>query len=194
VFSIDGSGEEHVLYSFGSKANDGKTPSSTLLFWKNKFYGTTRAGGAYSGGTVFTVTKAGKESIAYDLGNGTDGKDPDLSTLTPFDGRLYGTTALGGTHGQGVVFAIFPGGVARTMYNVGDHLTDGKSQAAGVVAYRNALYGTSFAGGAGGQGTIYRVSKGGGETVLYAFTGNDGGGSLSRLVGQDCVPIHTVVQ
>jgi uncharacterized repeat protein (TIGR03803 family) len=51
----------------------------------------------------------------------------------------------------------------------------------------------TFAGGAGGQGTIYRVSKGGGQTVLYAFTGNDGGGSLSRLVGQDCVPIHTLV-
>jgi uncharacterized repeat protein (TIGR03803 family) len=46
------------------------------------------------------------------------------------------------------------------------------------------LYGTSYGGGAGGQGTIYRVTKGGGETVLYAFLGNDGGGSLSRLLGE----------
>jgi uncharacterized repeat protein (TIGR03803 family) len=175
-------GQETVLHSF--TGTDGEDPEGELLAVNGTFYGTTYLGGSNGDG---------KESIAYDLGNGTDGKDPDLFTLTPFDGRLYGTTALGGPHGQGVVFVIFPGGVARTMYNVGDHLTDGKSQAAGVVAYRNALYGTSFAGGAGGQGTIYRVSKGGGETVLYAFTGNDGGGSLSRLVGQDCVPIHTVM-
>jgi uncharacterized repeat protein (TIGR03803 family) len=184
VFSVDTSGNEKVIYSFGTRSNDGMGPSSTLLFWKKKLYGTTRSGGAYSAGTVFAVTTAGKESIAYNLGSGNDGKDPYLSTLTPFDGRLYGTTALGGTHGQGVVFAIFPGGVARTIYNFGDHPTDGNSQVAGVIAYRNALYGTSYGGGAGGQGTIYRVTKSGGETVLYAFLGNDGGGSLSRLLGE----------
>jgi uncharacterized repeat protein (TIGR03803 family) len=184
IFSIDTSGNEHVIYSFGASSGDGTSPSSTLLFYKQKLYGTTQAGGKYGGGTVFCATTKGKEKVVYSLGSGSDGVNPYLSNLTPFDGRLYGTTEFGGTHGHGVVFAIFPTGVARTLYNFGDKSSDGSSPAAGVISYRNALYGTTSAGGSGGQGTIFRVTKGGGETVLYAFSGNDGGGSLSRLLGE----------
>ena len=36
------------------------------------------------------------------------------------------------------------------------------------------LYGTTYSGGAGGNGTVYKVDSLGNETVLYSFSGADG--------------------
>jgi uncharacterized repeat protein (TIGR03803 family) len=175
-------GASRTVYSFGKTTSDGATPSGTLVVLKNKLYGTTRSGGAYGGGTIFSLTPKGKETVLYSFGNGTDGKDPDMSTLTLFKGNLYGTTALGGTHGRGELFRVYPSDVVRSIYNFGDHATDGSAPIAGVVAYDNALYGTTSLGGANNLGTIYRVTSDGNETALYAFSSTDGTDSLSRLL------------
>jgi len=39
------------------------------------------------------------------------------------------------------------------------------------------LYGTASGGGSGGQGTVYKVSPAGVQTVLYNFTGGTAGGN-----------------
>ncbi|HEX3663852.1 MAG TPA: choice-of-anchor tandem repeat GloVer-containing protein [Rhizomicrobium sp.] len=55
VFALDpNSGAETVLHSFGS-GTDGGTPNATLLNVKGVLYGTTAAGGANNGGTVFAL-------------------------------------------------------------------------------------------------------------------------------------------
>jgi uncharacterized repeat protein (TIGR03803 family) len=51
-----------------------------------------------------------------------------------------------------------------------------------VVVYRGALYGTTVGGGASRQGTIFRITAAGKETVLYSFSGDDGTKPLSRLL------------
>ena len=80
-------------------------------------YGTTTQGGGVgsscggssdSGGTVFSVTPSGTEKVLHTFdGNGTDGLTPRAS-LIDVNGTLYGTTAHGGTHGDGTVFALTP--------------------------------------------------------------------------------------
>jgi uncharacterized repeat protein (TIGR03803 family) len=54
--------------------------------------------------------------------------------------------------------------------------TDGAFPDAGVVLDSTGdVYGTTFYGGASGQGTVFKVTAKGAETVLYSFTGQSDG-------------------
>jgi uncharacterized repeat protein (TIGR03803 family) len=181
LYAIDTSGAEHVVYSFGGSSADGFYPDCTPTFWKNHLYGTTSEGGKYKLGTVFSATKTGEEAILHSFGNGIDGQSPSTSSVVPLEGILYGTTSAGGKHGRGTVFKVFPSGVERTLYNFGDKQDDGAGPNAGVIVYRNALYGMTAGGGTYDQGTIFRVTTSGKETVLYSFSGDDGSGPMGRL-------------
>ena len=104
---------ESVLYSFTGGA-DGGAPTTTLMFdAKGNLYGTTSAGGDSNGdGVVFKLApKSGgqwKESVVHKLGKGSDGRNPYYGLLSDKTGNLFGTTAIGGGSGQGVVFEITP--------------------------------------------------------------------------------------
>ncbi|MFY9720745.1 MAG: choice-of-anchor tandem repeat GloVer-containing protein [Candidatus Cybelea sp.] len=74
---------------------------------RGKLYGTTTAGGAYKGGTVFSITPGGTEKVLHSFGNGDDGADPNAA-LVDVKGTLYGTTTSGDAHGQGTVFSLKP--------------------------------------------------------------------------------------
>jgi len=112
VFSLDlQTGSEAVLYSFCSQqyCHDGQGPGASLIDVDGILYGTTSAGGADDRGTVFAVDAAsGAETVLYSFGsrfNGVDGTIP-LSGLLAKGKWLYGTTLQGGTHADGVVFAV----------------------------------------------------------------------------------------
>jgi uncharacterized repeat protein (TIGR03803 family) len=136
VYEVSPSGSESIVYSFGAQANDGNEPICTLTFWKNKFYGTTNGGGAYNGGTAFSLTTSGKEVVLHSFGNGSDGKAPAASNITVLNGVLYGTTNGGGKHGEGIVFKMLASGATQTLYDFGDKSGDGTYPDAGVIAYR----------------------------------------------------------
>ena len=61
---------------------------------------------------------------------------------------------------------------------------DGQGPAAGVVAdAQGNLYGTTFEGGANNDGTVFKLTPDGTETVLYSFAGaKDGRNPASALV------------
>jgi uncharacterized repeat protein (TIGR03803 family) len=103
---------ESVLYSFTGGA-DGGSPTTTLMFdAKGNLYGTTSAGGdSNADGVVFKLSKAGdqwKESVVHQFGKGSDGRNPYYGLVSDKAGHLFGTTAIGGGSGQGVVFQITP--------------------------------------------------------------------------------------
>ena len=56
VFAITTSGAETVLYSFKGGSGDGKDPLAGLINVNDMLYGTTRVGGAYGYGTVFSLS------------------------------------------------------------------------------------------------------------------------------------------
>lgn len=110
VFSVTTSGAEKVLHSFAS-GSDGASPVAGLINVKDTLYGTTVAGGIHGAqdwdGTLFTITASGAEKVLHNFGNGYDGASPKAS-LIDVNGTLYGTTANGGEHGNGAVFALTP--------------------------------------------------------------------------------------
>jgi uncharacterized repeat protein (TIGR03803 family) len=109
----NGKFKESLLYSFKT-GTDGNSPTSTLVFdAQGNLYGTTSAGGDANGdGTVFKLapTSGGKwkESVAHRFQNNRDGANPYYGMALDKAGNLYGTTASGGAHSQGVIFEIIP--------------------------------------------------------------------------------------
>ena len=58
VFELSPTGEEKILYTFGSQAGDGATPLGGLVLdTAGNLYGITAYGGAYGFGTVFEITQ-----------------------------------------------------------------------------------------------------------------------------------------
>ena len=115
---------EAVLYDFGN-GPDGQYPYAGLTFDNSgNLYGTTAAGGLYSGGTVFELApsnsmaknnKCCREKTRYSLGSRTDGLNPQAGVIFDNSGNLYGTTANGGTQNLGTVFQIRVVQIALTL-------------------------------------------------------------------------------
>jgi uncharacterized repeat protein (TIGR03803 family) len=100
-------------------------------------------------------------------------------------GLLYGTTSVGGPSNLGTVFSLTPpaspGGAWIETVLFGFTGADGSHPLAGVaIGNGGVLYGTTYAGGTSGYGTVFSLTPpaapGGAwtETVLYSFTGGSG--------------------
>ena len=114
VFKLAPSGELTVLHGFNG--TDGMYPYGNVVLSKGNLYGTTYAGGAYNGGTVWEITRSGDFKTLWNLGNATDGKMSRSSVALDRNGNVYGTTAYGGgtdcqldnQTGCGTVFKVTP--------------------------------------------------------------------------------------
>jgi uncharacterized repeat protein (TIGR03803 family) len=107
----NGARTRKILHNFNLDGVDGEDPIGGLIFDKNgNLYGTTLYGGDYGVGTVYELTPGnGKwtEKVLHAF-NGKDGADPSAGLVMDKAGHLYGTTAEGGTHMNGVVFEVTP--------------------------------------------------------------------------------------
>lgn len=97
-----------TLYSFSGGAG----PYNKLTFdAKGNLYGSTNGDGANGFGSVFKLTpgKGGWTfTDLYDFTDGSDGGLPYGSVAVDTHGNIFGTTAVGGSDNQGVVFEITP--------------------------------------------------------------------------------------
>jgi uncharacterized repeat protein (TIGR03803 family) len=194
-FRVTPDGTLTTLYNFCSLPNcaDGYNPlSGVILGTDGNFYGTTYQGGTggigYTVspyGTVFKITSTGVLTTLYsfcsvDPNVCTDGASPRGGVIQAADGNFYGITP-GGNSGTGAnggtVYSITPSGVLTTLYyfcsqpNCADgSFAGGESQAALVQGTDGNFYGTTNAGGANNDGTVFKLdSSSFAETVLYSF-------------------------
>src|SRR6267378_3252948 len=171
------------LYGF-TGGNDGGAPYAGLILSGNTLYGTTTAGGSSSNGTVFAVNTDGSGfTNLHGFTGGNDGGAP-YAGLILSGNTLYGTTAFGGSSGNGTVFAVNTDGSGFTNLHGFTNGNDGGAPTAGLILSGNTLYGTTTAGGGSGNGTVFAVNTdGSGFTNLYRFTGgNDGGDPYAGLI------------
>jgi uncharacterized repeat protein (TIGR03803 family) len=196
VFKITPAGAQTVLWSFGN-GSDGQEPYAGLIQGTDgNFYGTTYLGGAHSAGTVFKITPTGVETVLYSFGTGSDGQNPEAALVQGTDGNFYGTSTIGGAYGEGTVFKITAAGAETVLWSFGNG-SDGKNPEAGLVQGTDGnFYGTTFAGGAYGEGTVFKITAAGAETVLWSFgNGNDGQEPYAGLIqGTDGNFYGTTVQ
>ena len=169
IFKISPSGTESVFYSFVSVPYSGLVQGSD-----GNIYGTTASGGTSGRGTVFKITPSGTETVLYSFPAGSS--DPYTGLIQGSDGNFYGTTGAGGATDDGTVFKVTPSGTETVLHAFAKTGTDGQTPYAGLIQGSDGnLYGTTYFGGAHGFGTVFKVTPGGTETVLYSFAGgNDG--------------------
>ncbi len=106
---------------------------------------------------------------------GPNGDQPFQENLVQgVDGNLYGTTTYGGTHNDGTIFKVTPGGTLTTIYNFAN-TPDGANPYTGLVLGTNGkFYGTTAEGGTSGLGTVFSVTTAGIVKILHSFSGMDG--------------------
>ena len=181
--NTDGTGFTN-LHSFSSANNlnstnlDGARPYSGLVLLSNTLYGTAYRGGTHALGSIYKVNTDGTGfTNLYNF------VGPVFSAGAPLDGLvlqsniLYGTASLGGSSGNGTVYAIRIDGTGYTnLHNFATGSVtnpDGTYPSCDLLLVNNVLYGTTDKGGSGGAGTIFRLDTDGtGFTNLHSFYAN----------------------
>lgn len=190
-----------VLHNFG--LSGGYNPTAGLsMDQRGNLYGTASLGGngvcgGDGCGTVFRLEHAGSSwifNVLYSF-RGPDGFSPQSRVIFGPDGTLYGTTKYGGTAGYGTVFRLQPPPFVckavscpwteTVLYSFGGG-SDGANPCYGDLAFDQVgnIYGTTFSGGSGGDGTVFELLRSNGgwtEMVLYTFHGNDGEGPCAGV-------------
>lgn len=192
VFKVTPGGALTTLHSFDS--SDGCYPEVALAQGSDgNLYGSTSQGGPYGycvgfsdrGGTIFKITPAGTLTTLYSfcsLSNCADGTGPYGALIQASDGNFYGTTNGGGSDlNYGTLFKITPSGALTTLYSFCalQNCADGiLPYGALVQASDGNLYGTTYAGGIGDNGTVYRFDAG-----LFSMLSviNSGGGTITSI-------------
>jgi len=193
-----------------STAPNGWFPQAGLVQGKDgNFYGVATEGGTggeacadttgLSGcGTVFKLTPGGTLTVLHSFCGGSgcgslsvDGAMPTGRMVFGANGDLYGTTQTGGFYNgfynQGTIFRITTSGAYTVLHvfsgNFGS-TPDGANPAAGLTLASNGdFYGTTTAGGASKDGTVFKMTPAGKVTLLHSFTGSsDGSMPIGALV------------
>jgi len=164
-------GQHKVLYSFSGGTDGGYPYTSVVGDAAGNLYGTTFAGGAFNAGTVYKLDPSGKETVLYSFPDGAG--DPYGGVILDAAGNLYGTTVQGGPYDSGTVYKLDPSGQFTLLHvfqpSLQD-LNDGSEPYAGLALDSNGnLYGTTLAGGGGGDGVAFEVSAAGVYAVIYSF-------------------------
>ncbi|HEX4078729.1 MAG TPA: choice-of-anchor tandem repeat GloVer-containing protein [Rhizomicrobium sp.] len=182
VFEVAPDGAETVLYSFCPEephlCKDGAFPKAPLIESNGNLFGTTTSGGAKNEGTVFEISSGGTETVLYSFCSQqtcTDGAQPAAGVVMDKAGNLYGATDRGGNgncpKGCGIVFELAPDGTETVLYSFCSeaNCADGSRPRTPLELSAGNFYGTTESGGAANKGTVFEISSGGKETVLYSF-------------------------
>ena len=198
--NLDGSGFV-TLHSFSLTSGhfpyytntDGAAPLGITVSDGTAF-GVTRQGGAFGSGTVFRIGTNGSSfstvhhfsALSTNNPNGNaDGARPSGSLLLVGD-TLYGTTERGGSSDGGVVFSLTRDGSTFAVLHdftcsveeSGCAFDGGEQPESGVILLGDTLYGTTYAGGLGGNpsllpfGTAFALHTNGTFKTLFTFVLN----------------------
>ncbi len=159
-----------VLHNFTGGADGGNPYSGLTMDGGGNLYGTT-FGGGNGNGTVYKVThRNGSWTLAtlYEFSGGNDGGGPFGAVVFGPNGSLYGTTSVGGAHGQGTVFNLTPpphfcSHVSCDWTETVLYSFQGGSDGAnpyGSVMFDQAgnIYGTTQYGGTNRDGTVFELT------------------------------------
>ena len=145
--------------------SEGYSPVAGFLQAKDgKLYGMTTFGGKFHNGVIFSFdpsTSAYRRLKDFD---GINGGYPGGALIQAKDGKLYGMTPAGGSHGYGVIFSFDPASSAYMKLKDFDG-TDGAIPNGSLIqASDGKLYGMTLEGG-----TFGREDENNGYGVIFSF-------------------------
>jgi len=187
-------------HAFTNTGNDGNFPNGAPIQAANGIiYGMTNAGGTNNFGTIYSYNPLNNvyTKLQDFLGN-ANGRNPGLSTLEELNGRLIGTTTIGGSNNGGAVVDYNYTTNTLTAYSFTASLTQGYKPFGIRRSNTGKFYGSSELAGANNKGTIFEFNPSTNTiTGKYSFQdpldGTDFGDVLS-IVGCDKPTIATQPQ
>ena len=184
VFKLDPAGRLTVLYAFTGGMDGGQPEAGLVQDDAGNLYGDTTIGGdlncryGMGCGVLFEVDPSGVETVLHAFSGQPDGWYPTGELVPDGKGNFYGTTWFGGTYDYGTVFRLDFTGQETVLYsfqgNPGGEYPDGPL----VHDELGNVYGTTSGGGASSCdlcGVVFKLDRGGNETVLHTFTGTPDG-------------------
>jgi len=187
----NGSWTQALLYNAKNNGDGAYAWGGITFDTAGNIYGGFALNGPHGVGAIYELSPSGSswtESTVYGFPNSGDGNMPEGGLIIDSSGNLYGTTTNGGSGGGGTVFELSPamgGWTYNVLYSftgctgcgpLGRLVMDGAGN----------LYGTTYADGANGKGSVFKLTPSAGSwtyTSLYDFTGSsDGAYPWSNLV------------
>jgi uncharacterized repeat protein (TIGR03803 family) len=180
VYKMSLSGGNVTLFEFDH--SQGAAAADPLVQAADgSFYATTNGGGNNGNcgstgcGVVFKITPGGRHAVLHDFDyKFNDGIYPVAALIEASDGNFYGTVPQGGAgFGYGTAFKITPTG-KFTLLHIFNGDSDGRFPTSALVqATDGNFYGTTWTGGSGKGGVIYRLTPEGKFSVIYNFNGTN---------------------
>jgi uncharacterized repeat protein (TIGR03803 family) len=158
-------------------------------------------------GGICAAHAAATYSVLYRFPGGTGGISPAGPLVRDSSGALYGTTSYGGYgFGFGTVFKLTPPAAGETawtetvIYRFKGSDSDGDTpHGALMIDGAGSLYGTTYYGGKGNTGTVFKLTppaadkKAWTETVLYMFQPSNVPGSPFTAFVDAAYPVAGVI-
>jgi uncharacterized repeat protein (TIGR03803 family) len=191
IFELSGSNHQTLTTLFNFNSSNGAQPFGALVEDSaGNFYGTTEAGGADNSGTVFEIPAGNPTAVTTLFSfNNSSGTKPFAGLTLDSSGNLYGTTTSFGASKYGTVFELSGTGHQTFTLLASFNLSDGSSAQGGlVIDSAGNIYGTTAAGGANSDGTVFRLSGTNHKTLttLLSFNGSNGSFPAASLtIGPD---------
>jgi uncharacterized repeat protein (TIGR03803 family) len=160
-----------TLLSFSYAAGTGVSPlDGVSIGAAGTLFGTTNAGGPDGTGTVFEMRQTAANQWTHKLlfsfaQSAESGAFPGAAVVVSNHGDAYGTTQTGGKFGQGTLFQLSPGAAPNASWTqkvlrvFGSRATSNPGPYARLALDAGGnLYGTTYAGGSRGYGTVFRIA------------------------------------
>lgn len=174
VFAVAPGGTLSRLGRFPGNGSGERPYAGVVLGADEQLYGTTFQGGTANYGTVFRVPLTGGNIALLSQFYGSSSQGANPGAMVSFQGRVYGSTNIGGIANLGVIYRLEADGslvpVVEFTGIAGARPGGGPGQL--VVHSDGNLYGTTQTGGAGNFGTIFRLTPRGNFSVVVEFTKN----------------------
>lgn len=165
---------------------------STLIWAQaNLLYGTTYAGGAHGMGTLFSYNlTTSKETVLINFDTASGINPLGSMIIDTNTGILYGTTYIGGSKNDGVMFSYNPATSKDTNLIVFNGVNGEWPQQGSLTLFNGMVYGMTSQGGVYNKGEIFRYDiAAGADSTMVNF--NNIGGEYSPLgVGFTYCPLN----
>ena len=146
-------------------------------------FGTTYYDGASLSGTVIELAHGSTSITALASFNSTNGSSPYAGLVMDSSGDLFGTTYAGGASYIGTVFEIANGSTSVTTLASFNGTNGAYPDASLVLDSSGNLFGTTYAGGASNEGTVFELANGSTSIdTLASFNGTNGNYPRSDLI------------
>lgn len=174
VFRLNADGSATTLWDFAPGGP--RNPNGRLLQASDGLlYGTTTVNfdDGEDLGTIYALAPDGSQQRIVHRFSEADGWDSLSGVIEGSDGRLYGTTWLGGANETGgVVYRVDRDGSDYVVLHSFQGGSEGKVSRSELVETRpGVFFGMTELGGKAGRGTVFRMLASGELTVIHSFTG-----------------------